>query len=109
MSKNLKQFLEADALRTQGAWRRDALAGITAIAGHVADVSLSFNADNDAAFIAAASRIAPDIRQLLAAFEEVCEALDKVEHDLAVPTYLRELSGAMLEAAAPWRKLMENV
>lgn len=45
----------------------------------------------------------PD-RNLLAVFEQVCEVLYKVEHDLAVPTYLREISGTMLETTAPYRK-----
>lgn len=90
MSNNIKAFLEADALRTRGEWYNvsgdEPYAGIKIMSGRKVIAKLwlddapvhDFNAEqsNNAAFIAAASRIAPDIRAMEDAFERVCEALE---------------------------------
>lgn len=142
MTDNMKQFLEADALRTQGEWIKGCYNGQChkkhkhkgktgddpCIYEYTLDespcVSIAPNitligwddygtvlGDDDANFIAAASRIAPDIRQLLAAFEQVCDALESVDgHGLARTSPMREEQRQQaLTAAAPWRKLMGGV
>lgn len=83
MTNNIKQFLEADVLRTQGELVvSDMGNGNSMIMDTIRDVGDRYVGETfyveDANFIAAASRIAPDIRQLLAAFEQVCEVLEAI-------------------------------
>lgn len=111
MTKAIKQFLEADALRTQGEWLQENEAVFVPTKGQTPQCVLGYIAEGlyepDATFIAAASRIAPEIRQLQSsltirtacyesanqraeqlaetlkqvqdAFEQVCANLDELE------------------------------
>jgi hypothetical protein len=105
MTKAIKQFLEADALRTQGEWENDR--GQVHTAGLAMCDAKQKVADAD--FIAAASRIAPDIRAMQDAFEQVCTAARmvvthsdlKYKNEVFAVERLREA----LTAAAPYRKL----
>lgn len=128
MTKNIKQFLEADALRTQGEWWHDGFTSEMGVVGykhesgthlHVAQVFGDDKIDANTTFIAAASRIAPELRAWAAAFEQVCEALDYIRDDFVEYWYgeqgksadLKSVSDAdkALTAAAPYRKLMGEV
>lgn len=138
MTDNIKAFLEADALRTQEEWTVGEHVGgysidecnignasIAEIDNETVNDVLNAKQKHNATFIAAASRIAPDIRnlqaenvrlkalkitgdavleeeryrKLLAAFELVCEALESMSphYDFV----------DVLSAAAPFRKLKE--
>lgn len=128
MTNNIKQFLEADALRTGGAWENDECVLYALGDQAIAEVRPNRGQDyHNANFIAAASRIAPDIRNLLAAFEQVCDRLaDSREAIASLPEdalgycgdedsngipYKYPLQAELLyrvdnalTAAAPWRK-----
>lgn len=128
MTDNIKQFLEADALRTQGEWVIAADSGANVWTyvenTHIANCQIEVSPNTawaNSGFIAAASRIAPDIRNLLSAFEQVCEALSRLGtiHEATLMDYegmnaagdsedLRDVENA-LAAAAPYRKLMGGV
>lgn len=137
MAQAIKQFLESDAKRTQGEWFLTKYTNYSGYSVHPIEGGFGCIAERweegqkDTAriqaimangdFIAAASRIAPDIRQLLAAFEQVCEALSRLGtiHEATLMDYegmnaagdsedLRDVENA-LAAAAPYRKLMGGV
>lgn len=122
---NLRKFLEADALRTQGEWRAtenkkfgwmDVSHNKWCEKGETSTVVRVENYQEqqkeNATFIAAASRIAPDIRQLLAAFEQVCDALEYAGFELEAvqergaytPEFVQTKLQDALTAAAPYRK-----
>lgn len=108
MTNNIKQFLEADVLRTQGELVvSDMGNGNSMIMDTIRDVGDRYVGETfyveDANFIAAASRIAPDIRQLLAAFEQVCEALESSKRAINGREHTGFIDKA-LTAAAPYRK-----
>lgn len=112
MTQAIKQFLEADAKRTQGELVVTGMGnGHSMIMDTTSDtgdryVGETFHSE-DANFIAAASRIAPEIRELLVALEQVCEALENIrlatQHDRGnYAIYV--ISKEALAAAAPYRK-----
>lgn len=115
MTQAIKQFLEADALRTQGEWRNvygeEPYADIQIMAGRnkIAKLWLDdapvhdFNAEqsNNANFIAAASRIAPDIRAMQGAFEQVCGVLSML-NKRQIATWYSNLDGQNSGYYAGW-------
>ncbi len=118
MTDNIKQFLDADALRDKGEWSSSKQDGVP---GHCFQAQVWDSNGNNlavieptgdeneasatAAFIAAASRIAPDIRAMQDAFEQVCEAATDVANNWQTPTveHYRALARS-LSIAAPFRK-----
>lgn len=122
---NLKAFLEADALRTQGEWKSF---GCDVSGKHFDIYDEGGHSKENANFIAAASRIAPEIRamqeelgrlaidsdvwqsasnardkiieQMQAALEQVCEALEALRDDI----WDDKVCDDALVAAAPYRK-----
>lgn len=93
MTDNIKQFLEADALRTQGEptviHRTNVNIGgryFAQTGGYSSNVEGdNWHEDNahNALFIAAASRIAPEIKALQDAFEQVCALVVEAEKIIA--------------------------
>lgn len=121
MTENIKQFLETDALRTQGELvclltdevfvgveddYADGQPFMSVAKMSIHSLIACSEAQDNANFIAAASRIAPEIRQLLSAFEQVCEALERYS---LLPYGGNAHAVMALAAAAPYRKLMGGV
>lgn len=113
-----KQFLEADAKRTQGEWfYKDC----SEYSGHGqwsdwVDCKGLKNQSNicecdskdTAEFIAAASRIAPDLTKMLDDMRVAVETLTQIEHNLACERYVREFAGKALARLKPYEKLFEK-
>ena len=123
--ENIKEFLEADALRTQGVWE----SGVHPANGNINIVKpiffgnrggklpecegshLYLKSEPDARFIAAASLISEEIRAIQDAFEQVCAALDRIKtHAAATNNIIErkcktyEICQKALALAAPFRK-----
>lgn len=125
---NIKAFLEADALRTQGEWHNNSRSGktnvqaengrLTANAGgymdNMSDGKYHYENEANANFIAAASRIPDEIRAMQDALEQVCSLMhdhaDTLESWVhAVPERITKMMEKemreKLAIAAPFRKI----